>query len=104
MMFGGGANLDEMITGYFAKIPSCRIFAARIATSKNSDRTDIARKFHVRGEPWPVKLNRVISFRAMDSHGFAKKHCAGILYTKDRRAVLSSFSQVIDIFLSSTAA
>lgn len=31
----------------------------------------------MRGEPWPVKLNRVISFRAMDSHGFAKKHCAG---------------------------
>lgn len=45
--------------------------------SKNSDRTDVARKFHVREEPWPVKLNRVISFRAMDSHGFAKKHCAG---------------------------
>lgn len=50
---------------------------ARNATSKNSDHTDVARKFHVRGELWPVKLNRVISFRAMDSHGFAKKHCAG---------------------------
>lgn len=54
------------------------IFIARSAASKNSDRqTDVARKFHVRGEPWPVKLNRVISFRAMDSHGFARKHCAG---------------------------
>lgn len=36
-------------------------------SSRSSVGLYIAWKFHVRGDRWPVKLNRVISFRAMDS-------------------------------------
>lgn len=79
--------------GFSRNIIALDFHVARIAPSKNADRTDIARKFHVRGEPWPVKLNRVISFRAMDSHGFAKKHCAGSSTSKSyiRRIALCRF-------------